>query len=188
MAKSVRSIVEMAALVAALTLSEPIFADTYAGQIAVGSSDNFFQIGPTSNLIIDISAIGTRDPTICAACNSIYTDNYNVLLFNQSGALLEAVNETNFLFFNQFSSAHGIGAGPVFVDVLSGATTLEIQSQLSIAGLLGTNGLPLTFGELNIGSSGSLTAATPLPTTLPLFLQGWSACYYLHGELKGQAN
>ena len=70
------------------------------------------------------------------------------------------------------SSSHGIGAGPVSVSVPAEATTLEIESQLSIAGLLGTDGLPLNSGVLNISSSGSIAAATPIPTTLPLFLTG----------------
>jgi hypothetical protein len=172
-AKSTGSIVMMAALAAAtLLFNEPVFASSYSGEIAVGNSDSFFQIGPTSNLIIDISAIGARDPTICPSCNSIYTDNYKVLLLNQSGTVLESVNETNYLYYNMYSSSHGIGAGPVSVSVPAGATTLEIESQLFVAGLLGTDGLPLSFGELNMSSSGSIAAATPIPTTLPLFLTG----------------
>lgn len=173
MATSTKWIVMIAALAAAtLPFNAPAFASSYFGEIAVGSSDSFFQIGPTSNLIIDISAIGTRDPTICASCNSIYTDNYKVLLLNQSGTVLESVNETNYLYYNMYSSSHGIGAGPVSVSVPAGATTVEIESQLYIAGLLGTDGLPLSFGDLVMSSSGSIVAATPIPTTLPLFLTG----------------
>jgi hypothetical protein len=93
-----------------------------------------------------------RDPTICGSCNSIYTDNYKVLLFNQSGTLLRAVSETNYLYYNMFSSSHGIGAGSVSISVPAGATTLEIQSQLYIAGLLGSDGLPLNSGQVAIGS------------------------------------
>lgn len=163
----------IAALVAAtLAFNESAFASSYSGEIAIGSSDSFFQIGPTSSLTIDISATGVRDPTICASCNSIYTDNYTVLLLNRSGTVLESVNETNYFYYNMHSSSHGIGAGPVSVSVPAGATTLEIESQLSIAGLLGTDGLPLNSGVLNISSSGSIAAATPIPTTLPLFLTG----------------
>ena len=172
-AKSMRYTVMMAVLATAmLPFNEPVFASSYSGEIAVGSSDSIFQIAPTPNLIIDISAIGARDPSICASCNSIYTDNYKVLLLNQSGTVLESVNESNYLYYNMYSSSHGIGAGPVSVTVPAGATTLEIESQLSIAGLLGTDGRPLNFGVLDINSSGSIAALTPIPTTLPLFLTG----------------
>ena len=148
MVKSAKYILPILAIVVAVSLvNGSALASAYFGELPVGGSDNFFQIGPTSNLTIDISAIGTRDPTICASCNSIYTDNYKVLLFNQSGTLLEAVNETNYLYYNMFSSSHGIGAGPVSINVPTGATTLEIQSQLYIAGLLGSDGLPLNSGQ-----------------------------------------
>jgi hypothetical protein len=148
------------------------FADFYSGEIPVGSSVSSFQIGPTSNLTVDISALGSRDPTICASCYSSYTDNYTVLLFNQSGVLLESVNETNYSYYNLYTSSHGIGAGPVFINVPVGATTLEIESQLYVAGLLGTNGLALSFGDLTIGSAGTISAATPIPRSLPLFVTG----------------
>ena len=173
------------ALIALLLFPQPTFAAAYFGTVSAGSSDSFFQIGPTSNLTIDISAIGLRDPTICASCNSIYTDNYTVRLFDQSGALLESVNETNYSYYNMYSSSHGIGAGPVFVNVPTGATTLEIQSQLYIAGLLGADGRPLSTGTLNIGSSGSITAATPIPTTLPLFLTGLAG-FFLFARWAGK--
>ena len=173
MAKSTKHhAVMIAALGPTLSFAEPAFATSYFGTLSAGSSDSFFQIGPTSTLSIDISAIGLRDPAICASCDSTYTDNYTVRLFDQSGKLLESVNETNYLFYNMYSSSHGIGAGPVFVSVPVGASTLEIQSQLYIAGLLGADGHPLNLGSLNIGSSGSIAAATPIPTTLPLFLTG----------------
>jgi hypothetical protein len=173
MTNSLRYVVMMMAFATAeLSFNRPASASTYSGEIAVGNTDSVFQIGPTSNLVIDISAIGARDPSICASCNSIYTDNYTVVLLNQAGTVLESVKETNYLYYNMYSSSHGIGAGPVSVAVPAGATTLEIESQLSIAGLLGSDGLPLSFGNLNISSSGSIAAATPLPTTLPLFLSG----------------
>jgi len=77
---------------------------------------------------------------------------------------------------NVFSSSHGIGAGPVFVTVPAGATTLEIPSQLSIAGLLGSDGHPLSFGNLLISSDGSISAtATPPPAALALFATGLGA-------------
>ncbi len=188
-AKFVKCTIMMATLAAVtLLFNEPAFASNYSGEIAAGSSDSFFQIGPTSNLIIDISAIGTRDPTICASCNSIYTDNYKVILLNQSGTVLESVNETNYLYYNNYSSSHGIGAGPVSVSVPSGATTLEIQSQLSIAGLLGTDGLPLNFGILDISSSGSIVAATPIPTALPLFATGLLGLILFAWRVRKQDN
>jgi hypothetical protein len=187
-AKFVNYFVVVALAAAVLPFSGPVFASNYSGEIAVGSSDSLFQIGPTSSLIIDISAIGTRDPTICASCNSIYTDNYTVLLLSQSGRLLESVNETNDLYYNMYSSSHGIGAGPVSVSVPAGATTIEIESQLSIAGLLGTDGLPLSFGNLDISSSGSITAATPIPTTLPLYLTGLVGLILLAWRAGRQAN
>jgi hypothetical protein len=173
-AKSMRHVVMFAAALAAALpqFVETASAASYFGEIPVGSSDSFFQIGPTSNLLIDISAIGSRDPSICPSCNSIYNDNYTVVLFNQSGTPLESVNETNYFYYNMYSNSHGIGAGPVSVSVPAGATTLEIESQLYVAGLLGSNGLPLSFGELSISSGGSIAAATPIPTTLPLFLTG----------------
>jgi hypothetical protein len=151
-------------------------ASTFLGEIPVGYSDNLFQIGAgTSSLMIDINASGTRDPAICASCESIYTDNYTVNLFSQTGTLLESANEINTFYYNMFTNSHGIGAGPVGVTVPAGATTLEIVSQLSIAGLLGPDGLPLSFGNLNISSDGSIMAATPIPSTLPLLATGLAA-------------
>jgi hypothetical protein len=173
MAKRTRQIVIIAAFAAAAgPFFAPAFATSYLGPIPVGESENFFQIGSTSNLLVDISALGTRDPTICASCYSQYTDNYTVLLLDQSGTLLSSVHETNYFYYNMYSSSYGIGAGPVSINVPAGATTLEIQSQLYVAGLLGTDGLPLSFGELNISSNGSIAAVTPIPTALPLFLTG----------------
>jgi hypothetical protein len=151
-------------------------ASTFVGELPVGYSDNLFQIGGgTSSLLININAIGARDPSICASCNSVYSDNFTVNLFNQAGMLLESANETNFLSFNDFTSSHGIGAGPVSVSVPAGATTLEIVSQLSIAGLLGSDEQPLILGSLSISSNGSIAAATPLPSTLPLLATGLAA-------------
>jgi hypothetical protein len=66
----------------------------------------------TSSLVIDINAFGTRDPAICASCNSIYTDNYTVNLFSQTGTPLESANEINYLYCNMYASSHGVGAGP----------------------------------------------------------------------------
>jgi hypothetical protein len=151
-------------------------ASTFLGQLPVGYSDNLFQIGGgASILMIDINAFGARDPTICAFCNSTYTDNYTVNLFNQTGTLLKSVNEVNYLYYNMYASSHGIGAGPVGVTVPAGATTLEIVSRLSIAGLLGPDGNPLSLGNLNILTDGSITAATPIPSTLPLLATGLAA-------------
>jgi hypothetical protein len=151
-------------------------ASTFLGEIPVGYSDNLFQIGQgTSSLVININAIGTRDPAICAFCNSAYTDNFTVNLFDQTGTLLKSMNATNYLYYNMYSNSHGIGAGPVGVMVPAGSTTLEIVSQLSIAGLLGSDGNPLSFGNLLISSDGSIAAATPIPSSLPLLATGLAA-------------
>jgi hypothetical protein len=60
--------------------------------------------GGTSSVVININALGVRDPSICASCNSIYTDSYTVNLFNQTGALLESVNKTSYLYYNMFTA------------------------------------------------------------------------------------
>ncbi|MGA7810761.1 PEP-CTERM sorting domain-containing protein [Bradyrhizobium sp.] len=85
------------------------------------------------------------------------------------------MTETNYLYYSLYSSSHGIGAGPIGVTVPATATTLEIVSQLFIAGLLGPHGFPLSFGDLSIGSDGSIAAATPIPSTLSLFATGLAA-------------
>ena len=126
-------------------------------------------------MAIDVTAYGTRDPATCASCYSTYTDNYTVNLFNQTGALLESINETNYLYYSMYNSSHGIGAGPVRVSVPAGATTVEIVSRLSIGGLLGPYGHPLSFGDLIISTDGSIAAATPIPPTLPLLATGLAA-------------
>jgi hypothetical protein len=166
--------------IAALTVASLAFgsamASTFLGEIPVGYSENFFQIGQgTSSLVININAIGTRDPSLCAFCNSAYTDNFTVNLFDQTGTLLNSANATNYLYYNMFTSSHGIGAGPVSFVVPSGATTLQLVSQLSITGLLGADGQPLGFGNLLISSDGSIAAATPIPSSLPLLATGLAA-------------
>jgi hypothetical protein len=151
-------------------------ASTYLGQVGVGYSDNMFQISAdTSSLVININAIGIPNFGQCASCTSGYTDNYTVNLFNQAGALLESVSEVNYLYYSMYSSSHGIGAGPAWLAVPAGATTLEVVSQLSIAGLLGSDGQPLSFGNLIISTDGSIAAATPIPATLPLLATGLAA-------------
>jgi hypothetical protein len=96
-------------------------ASTFLGEIAVGYSDNLFQIGQgTSSLVINVNAIGSRDPAVCAFCNSAYTDNFTVNLFDQAGTLLKSMNATNYLYYNTYSNSHGIGAGPVGVMVPAG--------------------------------------------------------------------
>ena len=147
-------------------------ASTFSGELPVGYSASLFQISGASSLAINIDALGIRDPAICSTCNSSYTDNYTVNLFNQAGTLLESLNEINYLYYNMYSDSHGIGAGPVWLTVPAGATTLEIVSRLSVAGLLGAGGGPLNFGNLNISTDGSITAATPIPSTLPLLATG----------------
>jgi MYXO-CTERM domain-containing protein len=154
----------------------PAMASAFYDELPVGYSDNLFQVGGgTSYLTIDITALGARDQTICAFCNSFYTDNYTVNVFNQTGALLESVNETNYLYYNMYSSSHGIGAGPVGITVPAGAATVEIVSRLSIGGLLGADGQSLSFGDLTISSDGPIVAATPVPPTLPLLATGLAA-------------
>jgi len=94
--------------------SASAMASTFSGELPVGYSDSVFQISPgASSLVININAFGIRDPSICASCYSIYTDNYTVNFFNTAGTLLASANEINYLYYNLFSSSHGIGAGPV---------------------------------------------------------------------------
>ena len=150
-------------------------ASTYLGEVAVGYSDNMFQISDTSFMAINIDAIGARDFSMCASCNSSYTDNFTVNLFNQAGALLESLNAVNYFYSSMYSSSHGIGAGPAWLAVPAGATTLEVVSRLSIAGLLGADGQPLSFGNLIISTDGSIAAATPIPASLPLLATGLAA-------------
>src|SRR5580704_6585212 len=88
-----------------------------------------------------------------------YADSYTVNLFGRTGALLESANEFNYLYYNMYSSSHGIGAGPVGITVPAGATKLEIISRLSIAGLLGPDGHPLSFGNLNISTDSVYSTA-----------------------------
>jgi hypothetical protein len=162
-------------------------ASTFLGQLPVGYSDSVFQIsGGTSSLAINISATGVRDPGTCPSCNSSYNDNFTVNLFDQTGALLKSVNAVNYLYYSMYSSSHGIGAGPVWVTVPGGATTLEIVSNLSIAGLLGSDGQALGFGSLNISSDGSI-AATPIPGTLPLLATGLAGLGLLGWHRKRKA-
>jgi hypothetical protein len=170
---------KLAIMIAALTVGwlvcSSAMASTYLGELSVGYSGNSFQIGAgASSLAINISALGIRDPATCPSCNSGYTDNFTVDLFNQAGALLESVNASNYLFSSMYSSSHGIGAGPGWVTVPTGTTTLEIVSQLSITGLLDSDGIPLSFGDLSISSNGSISA-TPIPSTFPLFATGLAA-------------
>jgi MYXO-CTERM domain-containing protein len=163
-------------------------AATFSGELPVGYSDSRFQIGGgASSLVIDIGAFGSRDPALCGSCNSIYTDNYTVNLFNQAGTLLASLNEINYLYYSMYGSSHGIGAGPVWMTVPAGATSFEVVSRLSIAGLLGSDGHPLSFGNLNISTDGSITAATPIPSTLPLMATGLAALglFGWHRRRKG---
>ena len=176
MARLGKLLTKIAAFTIASLAYGSAMASTFLGEIPVGYSDNLFQIGQgTSSLVININAIGTRDPAICAFCNSAYTDNFTVNLFDQTGTLLKSMNATNYLYYNMYSNSHGIGAGPVGVMVPAGSTTLEIVSQLSIAGLLGSDGNPLSFGNLFISSDGSIAAATPIPSSLPLLATGLAA-------------
>jgi len=170
--------------------SASAMASTFSGELPVGYSDSVFQISPgASSLVININAFGIRDPSICASCYSIYTDNYTVNFFNTAGTLLASANEINYLYYNLFSSSHGIGAGPVWTTVPAGATTFEVVSSLSIAGLLGPDGHSLGFGNLIMSSDGSIAAATPLPSTLPLLATALAALglFGWHKKRKGAA-
>lgn len=154
----------------------PAMASSFIGELPVGYSDSVFQLGAnTSSLVININALGARDTSLCASCNSSYSDNYTVNLFNQAGALLESVNETNYLYYSLYSSSHGIGAGPIGLALPAGVATLEIVSRLYISGLLGLDGQPLSFGNLSIYTDGSTVAATPIPASLPLLATGLAA-------------
>jgi len=189
MARSGKFITGIAAFTAVWLASGAATASTFQGELPVGYSDSTFQMGGgTSFMMININAIGVRDPAICGSCNSIYTDNFTVNLFNQAGTLLQSVNETNFLYYNMYSSSKGIGAGPIGLAIPAGATTLEIVSRLSIAGLLGSDGNPLSFGNLSISTNGSLAAATPIPSTLPLLATGLAGLGLLGWHRKRKAS
>ena len=82
----------------------------------------------TSSVAINITAPGARDPSFCASCNSSYTDNFTVNLFNETGTLLKSMNAINYSYYSMFSSSHGIGAGPNWVTVSADAASLEIVS------------------------------------------------------------
>ncbi len=152
-------------------------ASSFLGEIPVGYSDSVFQISAnTSSLLININALGARDPSICASCNSSYilTIIPSICSIRQ-GLCWSPVNETNYLYYSLYSSSHGIGAGPIGLSVPAGATTLEIVSRLYVAGLLGSDGHAQTFGNLSIYTDGSSVAATPIPATLPLLATGLAA-------------
>ena len=118
MARLGKLLTKIAAFTIASLAYGSAMASTFLGEIPVGYSDNLFQIGQgTSSLVININAIGTRDPAICAFCNSAYTDNFTVNLFDQTGTLLKSMNATNYLYYNMYSNSHGIGAGPVGVTI-----------------------------------------------------------------------
>jgi hypothetical protein len=181
----------MTTLIVVLAASGSAMASTFSGAIATGYADNRFQITEgASSIVISISATGARDPAMCPACTSSYTDNYVVNFFDQAGTLLKSVNEINYLYYSMFSSSYGIGAGPVSVAVPADATSLEIVSQLYISGLLGPDGDPLSFGNLMISTNGSITAATPIPSTLPLMATGLVALVlsFWHRRRKTRTN
>ena len=188
MARRGKLVTRIAAVLVVWLASSSAMASTFVGELPVGYSDSVFQInGGTSSLAIDVNAFGSRDPATCGSCNSSYADSYTVNLFDRTGALLESANEFNYLYYNMYSSSHGIGAGPVGITVPAGATKLEIISRLSIAGLLGPDGHPLSFGNLNISTDGSITAATPIPSTLPLLATGLVALGLLGWHRKRKA-
>jgi hypothetical protein len=158
----------MAAYIVVVLGLSPVFASTFTGELSVGSSTDLFQVSGDTSVEVNITATGTRDPTLCPSCYSSYSDLFKVEFFDQAGNLLASTTANNYLYYSMYSSSNGIGAGPVGFAVPTGATTLELVSQLSIAGLLGSNGQPLNFGDLFISANGSIVAATPIPSTLPL--------------------
>jgi hypothetical protein len=180
-----RLVPQLATFIFALLAYSPTMAGTFSGDLPIGYSANAFQIGQGTSLVaIDISALGVRDPTLCASCYSSYTDNYTVEFFGPAGTLLSSQNAQNSLYYSMYTSSHGIGAGPVWIAAPTGATTLEILSNLSVSGLL-LDGSPLDFGDLSIVSNGSLTAATPIPSSLVL-LAPVLAALGLFGWRRGQ--
>jgi hypothetical protein len=148
-------------------------ASSYDGALPSGISESYFQISGASTLAVNITDMGARDPSLCSSCTSGYTDNFNVKFFDSTGALLSSTIATNYLWSSAFSSSHGIGAGPVWMKVPNGASTVEVVSQLSVFGLAGTGA---DFGTLIMSTDGSIgAAATPLPAALPLFAGGLGA-------------
>jgi hypothetical protein len=185
-----RKAVLAAAAVVAVSLNVPGKAATYSGELPAGYSDSVFQIGSdTTRLSINVNALGTRDPSICSTCYSSYTDNFTVNFYDSTGEILKSYSEINYLYYNMYTSSHGIGAGPVFVGAPTGATTMEIVSQLTIAGLLGTDGLPLGLGNLNIVSDGSMIATTPIPSSVTLMtsMLGLAGVFAWYRRKKGSA-
>jgi hypothetical protein len=176
MARPEKFMMKIAAFTAAWLAYGPAMASTFLGELPVGYSDNLFQLGGGSSYLeLNINAIGGRDPLICPSCYSSYTDNFTVNLFNQTGTLLSTANETNYFYYSMYNNSKGIGAGPVGVAIPNGATTVEIVSRLSIAGMIGADGLPLNFGSLFMSAEGPIAAATPIPATLPLLATGLAA-------------
>ncbi len=167
-------VMKIAAFAFVWLASGSAMASTFLGELPVGYSDNVFQISSASSLAININALGAPAPGTCPSCSTGYTDSFTVNLFSQAGTLLESVNATNSLYSSMYGSSHGIGAGPVWVTVPTGAATLEIVSQLTIAGVLGSDGNPLSFGNLSISSDGSIST-TPIPSSLPLLATGLAA-------------
>jgi hypothetical protein len=163
-----RLIPQLTTFIFVLLAWSPTRAGTYSGDLSVGYSINEFQIGGgTSFVSIDINALGMRDPALCASCYSSYYDSYTVNFFGPTGTLLSSQNAQNDLSYNMYTSSNGIGAGPVSIAAPAGATMLEIVSNLSISGLL-LDGSPLDFGNLSMVSDGSITAATPIPSSVML--------------------
>lgn len=157
------------AAIGAVSTISPAMATSFFGQVPVGYSANVFQVGTGSSwLTININALGTRDSNLCAFCNSSYSDNFTVKMFNQSGDLLSSINASNYFYSSLYGSSKGIGAAPVWIALAGGTTKIEVVSQLFVSGLLGTDGNQLNFGNLNLFSDGAIAAATPIPSSLPL--------------------
>ena len=113
MARRGKLVTRIAAVLVVWLASSSAMASTFVGELPVGYSDSVFQInGGTSSLAIDVNAFGSRDPATCGSCNSSYADSYTVNLFDRTGALLESANEFNYLYYNMYSSSHGIAPDP----------------------------------------------------------------------------
>src|ERR1700738_2552792 len=157
MARRRKLMMGFAAFTAAWMAYCSAMASIFSGDLPIGYSDNLFQIGQGSSFIeLNITAFGNRDPHMCGSCYSSYSDNFTVNFLNQNGSLLSTAVETNYFYYNMYNNSHGIGAWPVGIAVPAGATSLEIISRLSIAGMIGADGLPLNFGKLLISADGPI--------------------------------
>ena len=162
-------------LVASLMLFTEMPAKALMVDLPVGYSNNLFQFdGTTSSMYINAFVQGARDPSMCAACYSSYSDAFTIKFFDQTGSLLNSSSGLNYFYLSSYSDSHGIGALPVWFSVPSGTTTFEIANQAFINGFVSTDGSALNSIDMNIDGLGAGVSATPLPAALPLFATGLS--------------